>query len=152
MDSLTPADFAREARAASQDRIAAHAIGGAVCLQTGQAYIDGDEVNVYIGGDGGGSVSLTDLGETMQRASAFLDPSDPLGGLAAQLASRFGCDLANGEIHCRCPRGEAAARALSLARCAAALEAALAGAAFARIEDRADQLSRERHPTCTHSI
>lgn len=132
---MTPASFAREVRAASQDRIAAHRVGGAVCLHTGQVYIDGDEVAVYAGQDRGGCVRLTDLGETMQRASIFLVPQDSFEALADQIASQFGCRLLDGELHVLCPREEAASRALSLAHCASTLEAALTAAALVSIEN-----------------
>lgn len=134
MDSMTPTAFAREVREASRDRIAAHRVGGAVCLHTGQVYIDGDEINVYIGQAIGGCVSMTDLGETMQRVSIFIDPQDSFGVLAEQMASQFGCLLSDGEIHCRCSREDAPARALCLAQCASALESALTAAAIVCIE------------------
>ena len=71
---MTSESFARDVRAAVQDQIAARRVGGDVCLHTGQTYIDGDEVTVSVGHGRGGSLSMTNLGETMQRVSIFLIP------------------------------------------------------------------------------
>lgn len=134
MDSMTLTAFVREVREASRDQIAARRVGGAICLHTGQTYIDGDEVTVYIGHGRDGSLSMTDLGETMQRVSIFLVPQDAFSAIAKQIAAQFGFQLKDGELGCLCMPGEAGERALGLARCAATLEAALTAAAIVSIE------------------
>ena len=134
METMTCESFARDVRAAAQDQIAARRVGGAICLHTGQTYIDGDEVTVYIGHGRDGSLSMTDLGETMQRVSIFLVPQDAFSAIAKQIAAQFGFQLKDGELGCVCMPGEAGERALGLARCAATLEAALTAAAIVSIE------------------